>query len=172
MRGSPATSVGGRTPPASPNTPTRSSPPNIQAGLGLPPPVGIVDHGQYGTGEPVGALLRPSNAGSNTAADHIDVTRAALAQLPFTTGSCPGKKLLVRIDGVGASHAHVVAAQATGFLFDWVRTHRLSVVTALSEVPDDAWSAAIDAEKKVRDCAWVIDATGTLTSPRGRRTRG
>jgi hypothetical protein len=29
-------------------------------------------------------LLRPGNAGSNTAADHITVTRAALRQLPGT----------------------------------------------------------------------------------------
>ena len=32
-------------------------------------------------------MLRPGNAGSNTAADHIAVTRKALAQLP---GHRPG----------------------------------------------------------------------------------
>lgn len=31
--------------------------------------LGFVDHGPGGTGEPVAALLRPGNAGSNTAAD-------------------------------------------------------------------------------------------------------
>lgn len=34
------------------------------------PLMGFVDHGPGGTGEPVAALLRPRNAGSNTAADH------------------------------------------------------------------------------------------------------
>lgn len=46
------------------------------------PLMGFVDHGPGGTGEPVAALLRPGNAGSNTAADHITATRLALAQLP------------------------------------------------------------------------------------------
>ena len=36
------------------------------------PLVAFVDHGQAGSGEPVAALLRPGNAGSNTAADHIE----------------------------------------------------------------------------------------------------
>jgi hypothetical protein len=46
------------------------------------PLMGFVDHGPGGTGEPVAALLRPGNAGSNTAADHITTARLALAQLP------------------------------------------------------------------------------------------
>lgn len=35
------------------------------------PLMGFVDHHPGGTGEPVAAPLRPRNAGSNTAADHI-----------------------------------------------------------------------------------------------------
>lgn len=46
------------------------------------PLIGFVDHGPGGTGEPVAALLRPGNAGSNTAADRITAARLALAQLP------------------------------------------------------------------------------------------
>lgn len=46
------------------------------------PLMGFVDHGRGGTGEPAAALLRPGNAGSNTAADHITATQLALAQLP------------------------------------------------------------------------------------------
>jgi len=50
-------------------------------------------------------LLRPGNAGSNTAADHISVLREALRQLPgHQTGRRPGRKVLVRIDGAGATH--------------------------------------------------------------------
>jgi hypothetical protein len=30
----------------------------------------------------VGIMLRPGNAGSNTASEHIEVTKLALAQLP------------------------------------------------------------------------------------------
>lgn len=39
--------------------------------FGHHPLIGFVDHGSGGSGEPVAALLRPGNAGSNTAADHI-----------------------------------------------------------------------------------------------------
>lgn len=52
-------------------------------GFGFHPMLAFLDHGQAGTGEPVAALLRPGNAGSNTAADHVTVTRKALAQFAF-----------------------------------------------------------------------------------------
>jgi hypothetical protein len=44
--------------------------------------MGLVDHGRGSTGEPVAGLLQPGNAASNTAADHVNATRIALAQLP------------------------------------------------------------------------------------------
>lgn len=50
--------------------------------FGHHPLMGFVDHGRGGTGEPVAAPLRPGNAGSNTAADHVTATQLALAQLP------------------------------------------------------------------------------------------
>jgi hypothetical protein len=50
------------------------------------PLMGFVDHGRGGTGEPVAALLRPGNAGSNTAADHITATRIPWPNSPSSTG--------------------------------------------------------------------------------------
>ncbi|EST36188.1 hypothetical protein N566_16680 [Streptomycetaceae bacterium MP113-05] len=52
------------------------------------PIMGFVDHGHGGSGEPVAALLRPGNAGSNTAADHITATNLApgLDQVPLRSG--------------------------------------------------------------------------------------
>lgn len=47
--------------------------------FGHHPLVAFVDHGAAGSGEPVAGLLRPGNAGSNTAADHITTTGMALA---------------------------------------------------------------------------------------------
>ena len=44
--------------------------------------LGFVDHGAGGAGEPVGELLRPGRAGSNTAVDHVTVFDQAMAQLP------------------------------------------------------------------------------------------
>ena len=50
--------------------------------FGFHPLTVFADHGAGGSGEPLAILLRPGNAGSNTAADHIQATRLALAQLP------------------------------------------------------------------------------------------
>jgi len=43
------------------------------------PLTAFLDHGPGGTGEPVAALLRPGNAGSNSAADHITTAQLAIA---------------------------------------------------------------------------------------------
>ena len=61
----------------------------------------FVDHGPAATGEPLAIRLRPGNAGSNTAADHIAVISQALRQLP---GARRGKSVLIRIDGAGSTH--------------------------------------------------------------------
>ncbi len=67
-----------------------------------------MDHGQDGTGEPLSMLLRKGNAGSNTAADHIQVTKDALRQLPFhRRGGRVGRKVLIRTDGGGGTHEYL-----------------------------------------------------------------
>ena len=52
------------------------------------------------TRECLAMLLRPGNAGSNTFADHRDVLAAAIRQVPARFRN----KILVRVDGAGASH--------------------------------------------------------------------
>ncbi|SOC52858.1 Transposase DDE domain group 1 [Blastococcus aggregatus] len=76
--------------------------PTFKRGYGHHPLWAFVDHGAAGTGEPLSFLLRKGNAGSNTAADHLTVIKAALAQLPG--GHTRGKKVLIRIDGAGSTH--------------------------------------------------------------------
>lgn len=56
--------------------------PTFKKGYGFHPLCVFVDHGPTGTGEPLALLLRPGNAGSNTAKDHITVLRDAFKQLP------------------------------------------------------------------------------------------
>ena len=46
-------------------------------------------------------LLRPGNAGSNTFTDHKKVLDRALRQVPAAFR----RKIIVRVDGAGASHA-------------------------------------------------------------------
>lgn len=82
--------------------------PTFKKGYGFHPLCAFLDHGADGTGEPLTLLLRPGNAGSNTAADHITVTRQALKQLPgHRPGTRPGRKVLIRVDGAGSTHAYL-----------------------------------------------------------------
>jgi hypothetical protein len=67
--------------------------------FGHHPMTAWADHGQAGNGEPLAIVLRPGNAGSNTAADHIEAVRLALAQLTLSR-----RMPVVRIEGVGRSY--------------------------------------------------------------------
>ena len=137
--------------------------PNYKRGFGFHPLGAWVDHGEGGTGEPLAMLLRPGNAGANTAADHITVTKQALAQLPsHRPGVRPGRRVLVRGDG-GAG---------TREFLEWLTRQRLSysvgfrltqdMVDRIALIPDRAWTAAVNSDRSPRDGAWVTDATGVL----------
>jgi hypothetical protein len=138
--------------------------PTFKKGFGHHPLWAFVDHGPSGTGEPLAALLRPGNAGSNTAADHVTVIRAALRQLPtHQAGQRPGRKVLVRVDGAGATHE----------LLDWLVGQRLSysvgfgltqqLVDQLAALPTSDWQTAYNADGEPRPGAWVIEATGLMS---------
>ena len=68
--------------------------------FGFHPLAAFADHGAGADGEPLAIVLRPGNAGSNTAADHIEATRLALAQLPRGQR----RRVLVRTDSAGGTH--------------------------------------------------------------------
>jgi hypothetical protein len=147
-------------------------------GFGFHPLLAFLDHGQGGTGEPLSFLLRKGNAGSNTAADHIAVARAAFAQLPGHRPDHrrghrrghgrghrhrPGKRVLVRTDGAGCTHGFVA----------WLSGQRVQYSLGFT-LPDsfagqvkildrtDAWAPALDAEAQIRPDALVADASGLL----------
>ncbi len=82
--------------------------PTFKRGFGFHPLWAFLDNGADGSGEPLACLLRPGNAGSKTAADHITVTREALKQLPgHRPGVRPGRRVLVRTDAAGSTHEFV-----------------------------------------------------------------
>jgi len=66
-------------------------------GFGYHPLLAYADN----TGEPLAGMLRRGSAGSNTAADHLQVLADAIAALPPKYR----RKLMVTADGAGASHA-------------------------------------------------------------------
>ena len=137
--------------------------PTFKRGFGFHPLWAFADHGPTGTGEPLAVVLRAGNAGSNTAADHIALTRKALAQLPsHRPGTRPGRRVLVRVDGAGSTHKYL----------DWLTGQRLSysvgfslpdnTAEVLRLIPEQVWAPALDAHDAVRDGAWVADLTDLL----------
>jgi hypothetical protein len=141
-----------------------SAAPTFKRGYGFHPLWAFLDHGPDGSGEPLACLLRPGNAGSNTAADRITVVRDALAQLPaHRRGTRPGRKVLIRTDGAGATHEFV----------DWLVRQRLSysigfgalpgdIANRLALIPTHVWAPAYDADREPREGAWVAEVTDLL----------
>ena len=132
-------------------------------GYGFHPLCAFLDHGQDGTGEPLAIRLRTGNAGSNTAADHITVTKQALAQLPgHRRGVRPGKRVLIRADGAGATHAFLdyLAAQRVSYSVGF--TLPTDTADLLELIPEHVWAPAYDAGGQVREGAWVAELTGLM----------
>ncbi len=124
------------------------------------------------TGESLAMLLRPGNAGSNTVADHIRVLADAIAQLPVSYR----RKILVRVDGAGATHdllAHLDQMnrlwRSVKFTVGWTITEVDE--TAIAALPEQAWTASLNQDGTVTDLAQVAELTG-LNQRLGTWTRG
>ncbi len=116
------------------------------------------------TTESLAMLLRPGNAGSNTVADHIAVLAAAVRQIPARFRS----RLLVRVDGAGASHELIthllsLAGRRRTVLFTcgWMITG--ADEQAIRLLPAAAWQAAVDQDGTVQEDRHVAEIT-RLTS--------
>jgi hypothetical protein len=128
--------------------------------FGFHPMTAFADHGADGNGEPLAIVLRPGNAGSNTAADHIETTRLALAQLPRRLR----RKVLIRTDSGGGTHGFLtwLTAKPRRLHYSVGMTVTEDMQAAILKVPDDGWTPAYDGDGQVRDGAWVADITGLL----------
>jgi len=137
--------------------------PTFKRGYGFHPLCAFLDHQADGTGELLAIQLRPGNAGSNTAKDHISVLRDAFKQLPGHQGGCrPGKSVLVRTDGAGCTHQLVdwLVGQRVQYSIGW--TLPTDAGDLIEQIPDQCWTPAWDADGKPRDGAWVAELTGLL----------
>jgi hypothetical protein len=117
------------------------------------------------TSEALAGMLRRGNAGANTAADHIRVLDAALAQIPDQYRH--GTPILFRTDTAGCTKAflaHVRAQRERGvaceFSVGWAITDRERA--AIGMVPKPVWADAVDADGGVRDGAGLAEITGLL----------
>ncbi|MEE4590172.1 MULTISPECIES: IS1380 family transposase [Streptomyces violaceusniger group] len=135
------------------------------------PLMAFVDHGRGGTGEPVAGLLRPGRAGSNTAADHIETTRLALAQLPREFRR--GRRTLIRTDSAGGSHTFLAWLTARGRWLSYSvgMTITEQIHQAVLKIPASAWMPAVEPGGEIRDGAWVAELAGDVLDgwPKGMR---
>jgi hypothetical protein len=132
----------------------------FKGSFGFHPMLATLDN----TGEFLAGMLRPGNAGANTAADHIGVLDQALAQIPDQCRH--GHPILVRADTAGSSrgfltylHALRQAGVQVEFSVGWRVDRRYD---ALAVVPDHAWTAAVDSDGEPVVSAQLCEVTGLL----------
>ncbi|MGW1257537.1 IS1380 family transposase [Streptomyces sp. NPDC002513] len=135
------------------------------------PLMAFVDHGRGGTGEPVAGLLRPGRAGSNTAADHIETTRMALAQLPKKFRR--GRRTLIRTDSAGGTHTFLdwLTARGRWLSYSVGMTITEQIHQAVLKIPASVWTPAVEPGGEIRDGAWVAELAGDVLDgwPQGMR---
>jgi hypothetical protein len=130
----------------------------------------FADHGAEGSGEPLAIMLRPGNAGSNTAADHIGAVRLALAQLPKDLR----RRVLIRANSCGGTHEFLAWLTRPGRRLHYTVGFPMTddVQDAILKLPAAAWTPACDRDRMVRPGAWVAELTGMLNLagwPKGMR---
>ena len=111
------------------------------------------------TGEALAAILRPGNAGANTAADHFAVLGLALQQLPAADLH---REILVRTDIGGATHAFTADCRDAAIRFSVGYELNDSVRAAILQIDEAQWLQASNGAGEDRDGAWVAELTDRL----------
>ena len=128
--------------------------------FGFHPLAAFADHGAGGAGEALGIMLRPGNAGSNTASEHIEAARLALAQVPRRLR----RQVLIRTDSGGGTHNFLAWLASPGHRLHYSvgMTITEDIAQAILALPGRVWEPAYDAGGQVRPGAWVAELTGLL----------
>jgi hypothetical protein len=139
---------------------------NYKGGYGFHPLQAYADE----TREALGALLRPGNAGANTAADHQAVLDLALAQIPDPY--IETIEILVRADSAGATHGLIDYCREANLRFSVGYELTEPVRAAILEIPADAWVTALDrdgSERENGEVAEITDSVDLSSWPEGSR---
>lgn len=112
------------------------------------------------TREALGSILRPGNAGANTAADHQAVLDLALAQLPAAHVS--DLEILVRSDSAGATHGLVDYCRDAGMRFSVGHDLTEPVRQTILDLDDDPWTTAINTDQTPRGNGQVAEITDQI----------
>ena len=132
-------------------------------------------------GEVLAVLMRPGNAGSNTATDHVSVLSEAVAVLPERerAGHLPGDSptdvqvsVCVRADAGGTTHwlAEECRHRNIGYSLGYAIDGR--VRDALLLVQEEDWEPAVEPDGARRDNGYVYDLTALVNLsawPKGTR---
>ncbi|MGV9793139.1 IS1380 family transposase [Gordonia sp. NPDC003422] len=136
--------------------------PTWKKGFGFHPLCAFLDHQSGGTGEPLAIELRPGNAGSNTAADHITVVEAAVAQIPDAERYRVERSVLIRADSAGGTHEFLDYLTTNGLSYSVGFGLTDTSAAVIDRLLPQAWTPAYDADGVQRDGAWVAELTGML----------
>lgn len=135
-------------------------------GFGFHPLLAILD----ATGEALAGILRPGNAGSNTAADHEQLLAMALHQLPVDP---QGVEVIVRADSAALTHGFVDACRASSVRFSIGFDLTEAVRAACLAVPARRWRRAVTAdgsdEREGAEVAEISDLLDLSRWPVGTR---
>jgi hypothetical protein len=128
----------------------------FKRGFGFHPLLAYLDDSR----EALAGVLRPGNAGANTAADHVAVVNLALEQLPREV--IEDAEIVVRTDSAGATHelTDELRAARIRFLMGFDLTE--AIRRAVLSLPVAAWRPAVRQDGALRDGAWVAEITDTL----------
>jgi DDE family transposase len=127
----------------------------FKRGFGFHPLLGYLDD----TREALAGVLRPGNAGANTAADHLTVVDLVLEQLEHVPGD---EEMVVRTDSAGATHELTDELRAAGINFVMGLDLTEPVREAILALPEAAWSPAVRQDGSDRDGACVAEITDAL----------
>jgi hypothetical protein len=135
--------------------------PHRKGGFGFHPLHCFLDE----SGEHLAGLLRPGNAGANTASDHIEVLEAALAQLPEEVADRECEHpvaMLARSDSAGATHAFADALRERKIHVSLGYQVDQRVGEAALALPKRSWRRALNQDGRPRRGAWVAELTGRV----------
>lgn len=110
-----------------------------------------------GTEEALAGMLRPGNAGANTAADHVTVLDRALEQLPADARA--DFSILARSDAAGATHRFAHALRERKLRFSLGYPVQEQIGAAAISLAGRRWKPALDADGGPREGAWVAELT-------------
>lgn len=101
----------------------------------------------------LGSAVKPESIDKHLKVNHITVTRQALAQLPFRTSGAVGKKVLIRTDGAGGTHAFLQYLTARKLSY----SVGFTLTDAMAQAVDDISRRSVDTGGSIRAATFATE---------------